>query len=136
MMWECLLHSSWEGLRLIDVAIGRLAVILVDWVFFCCIRRWPLLVASDLARCLVTSSEAVMAKLNCSTQKGGWWGAEDASTEKGWEVLLGADILDGPTCRMASSSRSSSCVQWWRQWGFWRQWDISDQRRSTMTSDR
>ena len=36
-----------------DVARSRLAVILVDWMFCCSMCRRPLLVASDLARCLV-----------------------------------------------------------------------------------
>jgi hypothetical protein len=34
--------------------MGRLVVILVDCAFFCCMQRWPLLVASDFGRCLVT----------------------------------------------------------------------------------
>lgn len=50
-----MLFGSWEGLKSSDVAIGRLAVILVDWTFFCSMRKWPLLVARDLAKCLVTS---------------------------------------------------------------------------------
>jgi hypothetical protein len=49
-----MLFGSWEGLKSSDVAMGRSAVILVHRIFFCFIRRWPLLVASDFARCLVT----------------------------------------------------------------------------------
>jgi hypothetical protein len=49
------LCNSWEGLISSDVAIGRSEVMgLVDCRFFCCMRRWPLLVARDLERCLVT----------------------------------------------------------------------------------
>ncbi len=40
------------------MAIGRKAVIgFVDCRFFCCMRRWPRLVASDLARCFVIRDE-------------------------------------------------------------------------------
>ena len=49
-----LVCGSWEGLKSSDAAIGKLEVILADWMFCCCMRRWPLLVASYLARCLVT----------------------------------------------------------------------------------
>jgi hypothetical protein len=46
--WVRVLLGSWEGiLKSSDVARGRSGVmILVDCIFFCCIRRWPLLVAS------------------------------------------------------------------------------------------
>jgi hypothetical protein len=52
-----LLRGSWDGLTSRDVAMGRPVVILVDCAFFHCIRRWPLLVASDFGRCLVTKDE-------------------------------------------------------------------------------
>ena len=48
------LFGSWEGMISSDVARGRSVVILVDCMFFCSMHRWPLLVASDLGRCLVT----------------------------------------------------------------------------------
>ena len=47
------LLGSWEEMISSDVAKSRLAMILVDWTFCCCMRISPLLVASDLARCLV-----------------------------------------------------------------------------------
>jgi len=50
------LLGSWDGLTSRDVAMGRAAVrTLVDWMFCWIIRRCPLLVASDLERCLVMS---------------------------------------------------------------------------------
>jgi hypothetical protein len=40
-----------------EVLIGRGAGwSFVDWMFFCCIRRWPLLVAIDFGRCLEINS--------------------------------------------------------------------------------
>ena len=54
--WVRRLLGSWEGLTSSDVAIGKFVGIFVDCKFFCCIRRWPLLVARDLLRCLVTRS--------------------------------------------------------------------------------
>jgi hypothetical protein len=49
----CGLFGSWEGMISSDVARSRSVVILVDCIFFCSTRRWPLLVAGDLGRCLV-----------------------------------------------------------------------------------
>ena len=49
------LVASCEGLTSRDVASGRLVAILVVCTFFCCMRRWPLLVASDLVGCLETT---------------------------------------------------------------------------------
>jgi hypothetical protein len=52
------LLGSWEGLQSRDVERGSAEVIfLVDWRFFCHIWRWPLLVASDLAKGLVMRDE-------------------------------------------------------------------------------
>jgi hypothetical protein len=51
-----LLCGSCDGLTSRDVAMGRVVVILVNWAFFCCIVRWPLLVASDFGKCLVTKN--------------------------------------------------------------------------------
>ena len=50
-----LLLGSWDGLKSRDVCMSSSEVIgLVDCMFFCCMRKWPLLVARDLAKCLVT----------------------------------------------------------------------------------
>ncbi len=38
-----------------EVASGRATGDFVNWRFCCCIRRWPLLVASDLGRCFLMS---------------------------------------------------------------------------------
>ena len=48
------LFGSWEGMISSDMARSRSVVTLVDCMFFCSMHRWPLLVASDLGRCLVT----------------------------------------------------------------------------------
>ena len=46
------LIGSWEGLKSTDFAIGMADSILVYWVLFCCMRRWPLMVARGFHRCL------------------------------------------------------------------------------------
>lgn len=53
-----LLLGSWAGATSREVDRGRLMRVarsfgLVERRFFCCMRRWPLLVAIDLGRCLV-----------------------------------------------------------------------------------
>jgi hypothetical protein len=50
--------GSAAGLKSREAAIGRSEAILVDFMFCCCMRRCPSLVASDLAKCLVTSDLA------------------------------------------------------------------------------
>ena len=52
--WVRLFCGSWDVLKLRDVCKSRSDVIFVDYTFFCCVWRWPLLVASDLVKCLVT----------------------------------------------------------------------------------
>jgi hypothetical protein len=52
--WVRLFCGSWDGLKWRDDCMSMSDVIFVDCMFFCCILRWPLLVASDLAKCLVT----------------------------------------------------------------------------------
>jgi hypothetical protein len=47
------LFGSWEGMISSDMARSRSVVTLVDCMFFCSMRRWPLLVASDLGIFLV-----------------------------------------------------------------------------------
>ena len=39
-----------------DVARGKVMTALVDWILFCCICRWPLLLARYLGRCFVMSN--------------------------------------------------------------------------------
>ena len=54
------LFGSRDGLTSRETASGRSGVMvmgLVDWMFFCCIRRWPLLVASDFGKYLVIREE-------------------------------------------------------------------------------
>ena len=74
---------------------------------FCCsmLRRWPLLVASDLARCLVMSRVMVrpgqdlkqVATLDGTEESGGQW-TECASVEESCEVSLGSDVFDCTVC--------------------------------------
>ena len=51
--WKCLLLASCDGLTSSDVPSGKYLAILVDWMFFCSLRKCPLLVARDLNKCFV-----------------------------------------------------------------------------------
>ena len=50
---ERVLLVSCEGLTSSEVLMSKSVVSVVERMFFCCMRRWPLLVARDLVRCFV-----------------------------------------------------------------------------------
>jgi hypothetical protein len=72
--WVRLFCGSWDGLKSSDVCMSRSDVILVDCAFFCFARRWPLLVARDLAKCLVTREAVRPGQDSFDGSKKRWMG--------------------------------------------------------------
>lgn len=116
MSVRLLCGCSSEGLKSTDVARGKLAVILVDCTFCCCISSWHLLVASNFARRLV-ARDTVRPGREIKWPR--WIAQKNVDgmglKGQGWRkvarsCLVPPDALDAPICRTVSTW--SSGTQW------------------------